>query len=360
MRRMLLNLMAMVCAMTLSAQSIYDFKVKDDVGKEVSLSDYKGKVLLIVNTATRCGFTPQYKELEALYEKYHSEGLEILDFPCNQFGQQAPGSIQEIHQFCTANFDIQFPQFDKIEVNGAHEHPLYTWLKTQKGFGGFDVNDERGKMMDAMLRNQDPGYDKKPDIKWNFTKFLVSRDGRVLKRYEPTDKISNIEADICVEVNPVLSSIMARRSVRKYLDKPVEHEKLEIVALAGINAPSARNWQNWTVRIVEDQKLIADVKDMCRNAPNLICVCAPTSGSFDLDAGLLGQNMMLAAQSLGLGTCIQTGPVRFLTTDEKAKAFRESLDIPADYKLLYIIAIGYPDEKPDAKPRDASKVKYIK
>ena len=350
----------MICVMTLSAQSIYDFKVKDDTGKDVSLSDYKGKVLLIVNTATRCGFTPQYKELEVLYEQYHNEGLEILDFPCNQFGEQAPGSIQEIHQFCTANFDIQFPQFDKIEVNGAHEHPLYTWLKTQKGFGGFDVNDERGKMMDAMLRKQDPGYDKKPDIKWNFTKFLVSRDGRVLKRYEPTDKISNIEADICVEVNPVLSSIMARRSVRKYLDKPVEHEKLEIVALAGINAPSARNWQNWAVRIVEDQKLIADVKDMCRNAPNLICVCAPTNGSFDLDAGLLGQNMMLAAQSLGLGTCIQTGPVRFLTTDEKAKAFRESLDIPADYKLLYIIAIGYPDEEPDAKPRDASKVKYIK
>ena len=360
MRRMLLNLMAMVCAMTLSAQSIYDFKVKDDVGKDVSLSDYKGKVLLIVNTATRCGFTPQYKELEALYEKYHSEGLEIFDFPCNPFGQQAPGTIQEIHQFCSANFNIQFPQFDKIEVNGSSEHPLYTWLKAQKGFNGFDVNDQRGKMMDEMLRKQDADYDKKPDIKWNFTKFLVSRDGRVIKRYEPTDKINTIEADICVEVNPVLSSIMARRSVRKYLDKPVEHEKLETVALAGINAPSARNWQNWAVRIVEDQKLIADVKDKCRNAPNLICVCAPTSGNFDLDAGLLGQNMMLAAQSLGLGTCIQTGPVRFLTTDEKAKAFRESLDIPADYRLLYIIAIGYPDEKPDAKPRDASKIKYIK
>ena len=360
MRRMLLNLMAMVCAMTLSAQSIYDFKVKDDVGKEVSLSDYKGKVLLIVNTATRCGFTPQYKELEALYEKYHSEGLEILDFPCNQFGQQAPGTIQEIHQFCSANFNIQFPQFDKIEVNGSSEHPLYTWLKAQKGFNGFDVNDQRGKMMDEMLRKQDADYDKKSDIKWNFTKFLVNRDGRVIKRYEPTDKINTIEGDISMELNPVLSSIMARRSVRKYLDKPVEHEKLEIVALAGINAPSARNWQNWAIRIVEDQKLMADVKDKCRNAPNLICVCAPTSGSFDLDAGLLGQNMMLAAQSLGLGTCIQTGPVRFLTTDEKAKAFRESLDIPADYKLLYIIAIGYPDETPDAKPRDASKVKYIK
>ena len=360
MRRMLLNLMAMVCAMTLSAQSIYDFKVKDDVGKEVSLSDYKGKVLLIVNTATRCGFTPQYKELEALYEKYHSEGLEILDFPCNQFGQQAPGTIQEIRQFCSANFNIQFPQFDKIEVNGSSEHPLYTWLKAQKGFNGFDVNDQRGKMMDEMLRKQDADYDKKSDIKWNFTKFLVNRDGRVIKRYDPTDKINTIEGDISMELNPVLSSIMARRSVRKYLDKPVEHEKLEIVALAGINAPSARNWQNWAIRIVEDQKLMADVKDKCRNAPNLICVCAPTSGSFDLDAGLLGQNMMLAAQSLGLGTCIQTGPVRFLTTDEKAKAFRESLDIPADYKLLYIIAIGYPDETPDAKPRDASKVKYIK
>ena len=360
MRRILFSLMTMVGVLTLSAQSIYDFKVKDDAGKEVSLSDYKGKVLLIVNTATRCGFTPQYKELEALYKKYRSEGLEILDFPCNQFGQQAPGTIQEIHQFCSANFDIQFPQFDKIEVNGANEHPLYTWLKAQKGFSGFDVNDQRGKFMDEMLRKQDADYDKKSDIKWNFTKFLVSRDGRVLKRYEPTDKMAAIDTDICIEVNPVLSAIMARRSVRKYLDKPVEHEKLEAVALAGINAPSARNWQNWAVRIVEDQKLMADVKGMCRNAPNLICVCAPADGRFDLDAGLLGENMMLMAQSLGLGTCIQTGPVRFLTTDEKARAFRESLDIPADYKLLYIIAIGYPDEQPNAKPRDASKVKYIK
>lgn len=160
--------------------------------------------------------------------------------------------------------------------------------------------------------------------------------------------------------NEVIKTIMARRSVRKYLDKPVEHGKLEAVALAGINAPSARNWQKWAVRIVEDQKLMAGVKDMCRNAPNLICVCAPADGRFDLDAGLLGENMMLTAQSLGLGTCIQTGPVRFLTTDEKAKAFRDSLDIPADYKLLYIISIGYPDEKPNAKPRDTSKVKFIK
>ncbi len=378
MKRMILSLMAMVCVLTLSAQSIYDFKVKDDVGQEVSLSDYKGKVLLIVNTATRCGFTPQYKELEALYEKYRSEGLEILDFPCNQFGQQAPGTIQEIHQFCEANFDIHFPQFDKIEVNGANEHPLYTYLKAQKGFGGFDINDQRGKMMDGMLRKQDADYDKKSDIKWNFTKFLVSRDGRVLKRYEPTDEMTGIEADICMEVNPVLSSIMARRSIRKYMDKPVEHEKLEVIVKCGINAPSGMNRQPWVVRVVEDQQLIADVtevykqenaeqvkrdkdfKNMFRNAPNLICVCTPANGGGELDAGLLGENIMLAAQSLGLGTCCLGGPVRFLLSNEKCKFFLDLLDIPADYKLNYIIAIGYPDEQPDAKPRDASKVKFIK
>ena len=170
MKRIIFSLLAMVCVLTVSAQGIYDFKVKDDGGKEVSLADYKGKVLLVVNTATRCGFTPQYKDLEALYEKYRNEGLEILDFPCNQFGQQAPGSIQEIHQFCTANFAIQFPQFDKIEVNGEYEHPLYAWLKAQKGFEG--------------------------DIRWNFTKFLISRDGQVLKRYESAVKIADIETDI--------------------------------------------------------------------------------------------------------------------------------------------------------------------
>ena len=199
-KRFISILMAMMGVLTLSAQSIYDFKVKNDVGQEVSLSDYKGKVLLIVNTATRCGFTPQYKELESLYEKYAKDGFEILDFPCNQFGEQAPGTIQEIHSFCTANFDIQFPQFDKIDVNGAKEHPLYTFLQAQKGFSGFDTNDQQGKFMDDMLRKRDADFDKKADIKWNFTKFLVSRDGRVLKRYEPTDKMSDIEAAIQMEV----------------------------------------------------------------------------------------------------------------------------------------------------------------
>ena len=378
-KRMIFCLMAMMGVLTLSAQSsVYDFTVKDDAGKDVSLAEYKDKVLLIVNTATRCGFTPQYKELEALYEKYAKDGFEILDFPCNQFGEQAPGSIQEIHQFCTANFDIQFPQFDKIDVNGANEHPLYTFLKSQKGFGGFDTTDQRGKFMDEMMRKQDADYDKKSDIKWNFTKFLISRDGRVLKRYEPTDKMSTIEADMQLEVNPVLSNIMARRSIRKYLDKPVEHEKLEVIVKCGINAPSGVNRQPWIVRVVEDQKLIADVtevfkqenpeqvardkdfKNMFRNAPNLICVCTPANGGGELDAGLLGENMMLAAQSMGLGTCCLGGPVRFLLSNEKCKFFLDRLDIPADYKLNYILAIGYPDEQPDAKPRDALKVKYIK
>ena len=196
MKKMIIGLVAMMSVLSMSAQGIYDISVKDDLGNDASLADYKGKVLLIVNTATRCGFTPQYDELEALYEKYHAQGFEILDFPCNQFGEQAPGTIEEIHQFCTMNFNIKFPQFDKIDVNGANESPLFTYLKAQKGFSGFDLNDQRGKFMDEMLRKQDADYDKKSDIKWNFTKFLVSRDGQVLKRYEPTDKMSDVEADI--------------------------------------------------------------------------------------------------------------------------------------------------------------------
>ena len=377
MKKLILGLMAMMSIMGVTAQGIYDFKVMDDLGRAVSMADYKGKVLLIVNTATRCGFTPQYDELQALYEKYHADGLEILDFPCNQFGAQAPGTIEEIHQFCTANFNIQFPQFDKIDVNGANESPLFTYLKAQKGFGGFDLNDQRGKFMDEMLRKHDADYDKKSDIKWNFTKFLVSRDGRVVKRYEPTDKMTDVDTDIQLEVNPALSNIMARRSVRKYLDKPVEHEKLEVIVRAGINAPSGMNRQPWIIRVVEDQQLIADVnevfkkenpdqvardpnfKNMFRNAPNLICVCTPDDGRGELDAGLLGENMMLAAQAMGLGTCCLGGPVRFLNTNANARFFLDRLDIPEGFKLNYILAIGYPDEQPDAKPRDTSKVKYI-
>lgn len=199
-RLIIISLFLAMFVSGISAQSIYDIKVKNDAGKDVSLSTYKGKVLLIVNTATRCGFTPQYKDLQELYKKFKAEGLEILDFPCNQFGAQAPGTIQEIHQFCSANFNIQFPQFDKIDVNGANESPLYTYLKEQKGFEGFDKTEPMSKMLDGMLRKQDADYDKNADIKWNFTKFLVSRKGKVLKRYEPTAKMSDIEEDISEEL----------------------------------------------------------------------------------------------------------------------------------------------------------------
>jgi len=350
--------MALMAVVMATAQGIYDFKVKNEVGEEVSLAKYKGKVLLIVNTATRCGFTPQYKELEALYEKYGKDGLEILDFPCNQFGQQAPGSIAEIRQFCTANYDIHFPQFDKIEVNGANEHPLYTYLKAQQGFSGFDLNDKRGKMMDGMLRKRDADFDKKADIKWNFTKFLVTKDGRVVKRYEPTDKMSDIEADVMMELNPVLSNIMARRSVRKYLDKPVEHEKLEVLVRAGIHAPSAMNRQQWLVRVLENQELMAEYKSMFRGAPNAICICTP-KGQTEYNAGLLSENIMLAAQSMGLGTVCLGGPVRAINSDPKHQALLDKLEIPSDYQLSYIIAVGYPNEQPKAKPRDVSKVKFL-
>ena len=189
-------MMALAACQTSNDMEIYKFTVKDRKGNDVSLADYKGKVLLIVNTATRCGFTPQYTELEALYEKYSAKGLEILDFPCNQFGQQAPGTEEEIHQFCQLNYKTKFPQFKKIEVNGDNQSPLFAYLKSQKGFKGFDPNHKIGKILIDMLSKADPDYDKNPDIKWNFTKFLIDRNGNVIERYEPTEDIKVIEKDV--------------------------------------------------------------------------------------------------------------------------------------------------------------------
>jgi len=196
MKQALTLLLITLLSATVMAQNVYDFTVKDRKGNDVSLANYKGKVLLIVNTATRCGFTPQYEELEALYKAYKDRGLEILDFPCNQFGQQAPGSEDEIHEFCQLNYGTEFPQFKKIEVNGENESPLFTYLKAQKGFAGFDLNHKIGKLLHDMLLKADPDYASKPDIKWNFTKFLVNQQGEVIARYEPTHDIKLIEADI--------------------------------------------------------------------------------------------------------------------------------------------------------------------
>ena len=177
MKKLITSIMLIMAVTVVTAQdNIYSFKVKDDKGAEVSLEQYKGKVLLIVNTATRCGFTPQYKDLEAIYEKYNEQGFEILDFPCNQFGGQAPGTIAEIKEFCSTNYNVKFTQFDKIEVNGENEHPLYTYLKANS--------------------------ENKNNIRWNFTKFLISADGKILKRFESGDKMEDVESAVAQALSP--------------------------------------------------------------------------------------------------------------------------------------------------------------
>ena len=157
--------------------NVYDFKVLNQLGEEVSLEKYKGKVLLIVNTATKCGFTPQYDALESMYEELKEEGFEVLDFPCNQFFRQAPGSDEEINAFCTMKFNTKFPRFKKIEVRGENADPLYKWLITQNANG------------------------KPKAIKWNFTKFLINRQGDVVARFEPTDKPEDFINQVKEELN---------------------------------------------------------------------------------------------------------------------------------------------------------------
>lgn len=177
-------------------RTVYEFSVKDRKGGTVSLKEYSNEVLLIVNTATKCGFTPTYTELEALYEKYHSQGFEILDFPCNQFGQQAPGTDEKIHEFCKLTYGTEFPRFKKVKVNGPDADPLFQFLKEQKGFAGFDMTHQTAPVLVDLLDKTAPDWRETPDIKWNFTKFLVSKKGQVVKRYEPTEKIETIAKDI--------------------------------------------------------------------------------------------------------------------------------------------------------------------
>ena len=176
--------------------NVYDFKAITRKGDEVSLSDYKGDVLLIINSATQCGFTPQYDALQDLYEKYAGEGLVILDFPCNQFGNQAPGSDEEIHTFCDSNYGITFPIFSKIEVNGENAHPLYKYLVSEKGFAGFDPAHPIASKLSEILSAADSDFANKPSIKWNFTKFLIDREGNVVERFEPTEDLFIVEDKI--------------------------------------------------------------------------------------------------------------------------------------------------------------------
>jgi len=166
--------------------NVYDFQVKARDGSTVSLEDYRGKVLLIVNTATGCGFTPQYDELQALYTAYAERGFEILDFPCNQFGEQAPGSDEEIHSFCTGRFGITFPQFAKVDVNGENAIPLYKWLTENTRFEGFGKS-PMALMLSGVVKKTDKDYKNNGKVKWNFTKFLIDRNGEIVGRFEPTD-----------------------------------------------------------------------------------------------------------------------------------------------------------------------------
>ena len=178
-----------------NAPTIYDFSAQTNGGEQLSFSQYKGKVLLIVNTASKCGFTSQYDGLEALYNKYASQGLVVVGFPCDQFGHQEPGTNEEIEAFCRLNHGVTFPLMAKSDVNGENANEVFKWLYSQKPFAGFG-DSETGKFMDAMLSQADPDYASNPDIKWNFTKFLVDRKGRVVARFEPVVAPELLEPEI--------------------------------------------------------------------------------------------------------------------------------------------------------------------
>ena len=175
--------------------NLYDFTVKTRKGEDVALKDYEGKLVLVVNTATACGFTPQYKELQELYDECHEAGLEILDFPCNQFGEQAKGTDEEIHTFCTGRFGITFPQFAKIDVNGENAIPLYKWLTTETAFEGFGKG-PAALVMKGVAKKMDKDYKNNGNIKWNFTKFLIDREGNIVKRFEPTTDMKTVMAEV--------------------------------------------------------------------------------------------------------------------------------------------------------------------
>ena len=169
----------------------YDLSVTRANGEEESMRNYEGKVVLIVNTATGCGFTPHYKDIEEMYEKYHDRGFEVIDVPCNQFAGQTPGTDEEIHDFCTLKYNTQFPQMKKSDVNGENAIPLFKYLKEQKGFEGFGKG-PKALAMSAMLAGIDKDYKNNPEIKWNFTKFVVDRSGNVVARFEPTEKMDKV------------------------------------------------------------------------------------------------------------------------------------------------------------------------
>ncbi|MBP3885714.1 MAG: glutathione peroxidase [Olsenella sp.] len=172
--------------------NVYDFSVTAQDGSSVKLDEYRGKALLIVNTATGCGFTPQYEDLERIYAKYRDQGFEILDFPCNQFAGQAPESDEEIHEFCTLKFGTEFPQFKKLDVNGDTADPLFAALATERPFVGFGKG-IKAKALDKFAKMNNKQFGDKAYIMWNFTKFLIDREGNLVQRFEPTVDMAEVE-----------------------------------------------------------------------------------------------------------------------------------------------------------------------
>ena len=170
--------------------SIYNYEVEKPNGEMLKLEDYKGKVIIVVNTATGCGFTPHYKPLEEMYEKYHEAGLEIIDVPCNQFAGQTPGTDEEVHDFCTGRYGITFPQYSKIDVNGENAIPLYKWITENTTFAGF--SGPMGLVLSPIVKKMDKDYKKNGNIKWNFTKILINKDGEIVERFEPTADVKKI------------------------------------------------------------------------------------------------------------------------------------------------------------------------
>lgn len=176
--------------------SIYDFSAKSIDGEDVSLEEYKGKVVIVVNTASKCGFTPQYEDLQKIYDKYKDQGLEILGFPCNQFAEQEPGNNSDVKSFCLINYGVSFPLFEKVDVRGPKAHPIFNYLTEEMPFKGFDLNHPIGKILDSLLKEKFPETLIGDSIKWNFTKFLIDRNGKVVQRFEPTTSPLDMEKDI--------------------------------------------------------------------------------------------------------------------------------------------------------------------
>ncbi|MCZ0703771.1 glutathione peroxidase [Natronobacillus azotifigens] len=176
--------------------NIYDYEALKTNGEPVSLHNYKGNVMLVVNTASKCDFTPQFEDLQKLYDKYQADGLTILGFPCNQFNAQEPGTNEEAAEFCKLNYGVNFPIFSKVDVNGKRANPIFQFLKKEQPFQGFDESTMNGKLLKKIISDRYPEWVIGDDIKWNFTKFLIDRDGQVVKRFEPTDEPFEFEKDV--------------------------------------------------------------------------------------------------------------------------------------------------------------------